>query len=347
MAKMDNPETLVTLVRQVSQVLLVPKENQEIRVRRDLREKRENRVRLVNLDLREHKDPRELREKLAMLARRETLDLTDRKESLESQEKRENLETKEVPVLTETSSVLRPKVVTLSHQNTIFGLRLLTPFLRPPNSETRENLAHRDPKVPKAPRVNLVTMENLEKTVNQEPLDKMVPLETKVLLERMELKVPKEPREILELLDLTETKETKVRRVRLDKRDSLESKERRESPVLMEPREKRDPMEIANPTTTLLVTAILMYLSSTLRLSRHLNAPLTSKPYGVDTHLCSSKATDTVFLRILEALAPVWRNSNWFPSCSAQALTYADTASEPTSPSGLLSGPKLTTPSSP
>ena len=115
------------------------------------------------------------------------------------------------------------------------------------------------------------------------------------------------------------------------------------------------------------------------QLIRNPIALLTTSLSGLDIHLYSLRAMDTVFLKILEALVindfiayfitnssslissakssatsiqtsfslqvPVWKNSSWCLSCSAQALTCADTASERTSPSGWLLALTLTSPS--
>merc|ERR1711983_402607 len=135
---------------------------------------------------------------------------------------------------------------------------------------------------------------------NQEITVPQVPLEVLVNQERMVPRVLREPRVTQVHQEMMGTKETKVIRERPDRRDSLVFRERRENQVLTEPKETRDLMETVNPTTTLLVTAILMSWSNTLKMDRPQNVLLTSSLYGLDTLLCSSKAMATDFLKILE-----------------------------------------------
>merc|ERR1711983_531375 len=130
---------------------------------------------------------------------------------------------------------------------------------------------------------------------NQEITVPQVPLEIKVSQETMVPRVLREPRVTQVHQEMMGTKETKVIRERPDRRDSLVFRERRENQVLTEPKETRDLMETVNPTTTLLVTAILMSWSNTLKMDRPQNVLLTSSLYGLDTLLCSSKAMATDF----------------------------------------------------
>jgi len=100
-----------------------------------------------------------------------------------------------------------------------------------------------------------------------------------------------------------ERKETKAKRETQDKRAWPVFRERRENQGQTEKRATRDPMETVHLTTTCLVTVTLTSSSNTLRRLRHQNARLTSNLYGLDTHLCSSKAMATDFPKILEVLA--------------------------------------------
>merc|ERR1711983_529671 len=112
-----------------------------------------------------------------------------------------------------------------------------------------------------------------------------------------ELKGLKENQEITVPQVLLETKvnqETMVPRVLREPRVTQVHQE------MMGTKETRDLMETVNPTTTLLVTAILMSWSNTLKMDRPQNVLLTSSLYGLDTLLCSSKAMATDFLKILE-----------------------------------------------
>merc|ERR1711937_654524 len=115
----------------------------------------------------------------------------------------------------------------------------------------------------------------------------------------------------------------------------------------MELKENEDPRECVNQMTTILATVTPTLSSDTLRLLRPQNSPLTTNLSGPDILLSSSRATAMDSHRILAVLDLAWRNSSLFPLCSAQALMFADTVSELTSPSGLLLVLKLITPLSP
>jgi len=177
--------------------------------------------------------------------------------------------------------------------------------------------------------VRMVLMATMDCQDKMELLEQMEPREKPVLPETM---VPRDPKENV---------------ASPDKRDLLVSRDRRDSRERTELRETEARRESVNPMTITLATATPTLLFDTLRILMPPTALLTTNLCGPDTLSSSSRATATDFPRILAVPDLAWRSSSLCLSCSAQALTCADTVFEPTSPSGWLSVPKLTSLSSP
>lgn len=135
-------------------------------------------------------------------------------------------------------------------------------------------------------------------------------MELMEFLAEMGMTVQLELREKLELLETMAIMDPQERPVNLVKRVLLESRDKRDNKEMMDLRDKRVLRECVNLMSTILVTVTHIPSSDILKLPKPQNVLQITNLCGLDSLLCSSKATATDSHKILEAPDLASRSSN-------------------------------------